>query len=82
MVRDLRCALLALAMLGGLAACTQPTPVANNSNEVSFRWNKDASTAGQADRVAKDHCASWGKQAVPAEKKADAQSEFERFDCR
>jgi hypothetical protein len=32
--------------------------------------------------VAKDHCASWGKQAVPAGKTADAKSEFERFDCR
>jgi hypothetical protein len=78
----MRSVLLALAALGGLAACTQPTPVANNSGEVSFRWDKGASTEGQADRVAKDHCASWGKQAVPTEQKADNQSEFERFDCR
>jgi len=82
MIRGSGGALLALALLGGLAACAPPTPVENSANDVSFRWNKDASSEGQADRVAKDHCASWGKQAVPAGKTADAKSEFERFDCR
>jgi hypothetical protein len=83
MVQGLRCALLMLVLAaGGLAACTPPTPVDNNANEVSFRWQKGQTSAADASRVAKDHCQSWGKQAVPAERSADGGAEFERFDCR
>jgi hypothetical protein len=66
----------------GLADCTPPTPVDNNANEVSFRWQQGESSPGSADRVAKDHCQSWGKQAVPTERKQEGKDEFERFQCR
>ena len=81
MVRGLRYALLALAA-GGLAACTPPTPVSNNADQVSFRWQKSETRPSEVDRVAKDHCQSWGKQAVPTQQNADDKSKFERFDCR
>lgn len=82
MAQGLRRALLALATVGGLAACTPPTPVGNNADQVSFRWQKGKTSPAEAERVAKDHCQSWGKQAVPTERNDDGNSEFERFDCR
>jgi hypothetical protein len=82
MARNFRCTLLALGIASLLVGCAPPTPVDNNSKEVSFRWQQGESSPGAANRVAKDHCQSWGKEAVPTERKQEGGAEFQRFDCR